>query len=60
MHHLEGDIAVVPEVVREVHGGGAAPSQEDRAAVRLPLDSISVGKGGRETFVHREHGEDRK
>ena len=55
MHHLEGDVAVVPEVVREIHGGGAAPAQEDWAAVGLPLDAIAVGQGCGETFGHRKH-----
>ena len=58
VHHLERDGAVVPEVVGEIDRGGAAPAQEGQVAVRPPLDSISVGEGGGETFVHREHGED--
>ena len=52
----EGDGTVVPEVVGEIDGGGAASAQEGQVAVRPPLESIPVGEGGGETFVRREHG----
>ncbi len=39
--HLERDLAVVPKIVREVHGRHAA-------APEFPLDSVAVGEGGRE------------
>ena len=40
--HLERDLAVVPQVVREVDGGHAARAE-------LALDAVAVGEGGRKT-----------
>ena len=38
---LDGDLAVVLEVLRQVHRGHAALAQ-------LPLDAVAVGEGGGE------------
>ena len=37
VQHLDGDVAVVPEVVREIHGRHAARAE-------LALDAIAVGE----------------
>ena len=41
MQHLDGDLAVVLEVLRQVDGGHAAPAE-------LALDQVAVGQGGGE------------
>ncbi len=43
MHHLDGHLAVVLEVVGQVHGSHAAPAQ-------LPLDPVRIGKCGGEAL----------
>ena len=55
MHHLEGDVAVVPDVVREIDGCRAAPAEEDGGAVGLPFNSVAVGEGCGESIGYREH-----
>ena len=47
--HLEGDLAVVAHVVRQVHRGHAALAQ-------LPLDAVAVGEGGGEALGGGRHG----
>jgi hypothetical protein len=55
--HLEGDRAVVPEIVGQVDGRGAAAAEEREAPVRPPLDPVSLLERHREAFVHRHrHG----
>ena len=39
MQHLDGDIALVPQIMREVHGGHAAGAE-------FALDAVAVGEGG--------------
>jgi len=41
MQHFDGDIALVFEVVREVHGGHAASAE-------LAVDAVAVGERGGE------------
>ncbi len=43
--HLDRDLAAVPEVLGDVHGGHAAPAQ-------LTLDRVAVAEVGRECFPH--------
>ena len=55
MDHLEGDGAIVPEVVRQVHGRGPAPAEEGEGPVGSPLDPVSVRQGRRKAFVYGYH-----
>ena len=50
VEHLDGDVAIVLEVVGEIDGRHATRAE-------LPLDAVASGKGGEETVdqvVHRE------
>ena len=53
VNDFEGDGSIVPEIVGEVHGRGAASTEEREASVRLPLDPVSVRQCGREALMHR-------
>src|SRR6266545_1016821 len=55
VNDLEGDVAVMPEVVGEIDRGGATPPQKGEAPIRLPFDSVPIGERRRETFVSRYH-----
>jgi hypothetical protein len=46
MQHLDGDVAIVLEVVREIHGGHAALAE-------FAFHSVSVGQARPEGFDHR-------
>ena len=48
MQHLDGDVAIVLEVVCEEHGGHAA-------SANFSLDAVTAGQRGREAFGRR-HG----
>ena len=48
MQHLDGDVAIVLEVVREIDGGHAAGAE-------LALDAVAVGEGGRESRERLGH-----
>ena len=48
VQHLDGDVAIVLEIVREVHGGHAALAE-------LAVEAVAVGEGGGEA-VERAHG----
>ena len=47
--HLDGDPAVVLEVLRQVHGGHAARAE-------LPLDPVAVGEGFGQAGERVRHG----
>ncbi len=44
MQHLDGHVPLVPEIVRQVHGGHAAHAD-------LPLDAVPIRKRTREGCV---------
>ena len=48
MQHLDRHIAIVLEVVREVHGGHAAGAE-------FPLERVAIGKSGRQPREHVTH-----
>ncbi len=65
VQHLDGDVALVPEVVREEDGGHAAGAQLALDAVAIPqrvlqlLEGAGVGLGldaGRRAALHAERG----
>ncbi len=47
--HLDRDLAVVPQILREVDCGYASLAQ-------LALDAVAVGEGGRERRRENAHG----
>jgi hypothetical protein len=49
MEDLDGDVAVVPDVMREVDGGHAALSE-------LALDAVPVGQCAAKTIGYGRHG----
>ena len=50
LQDLEGDFAVVLEILGQVHRGHAALPDYGRTAVRPYIDAVAVGQGGGETL----------
>jgi hypothetical protein len=48
VQHLDGHVALVPQVVREVHGGHAASTE-------FTLHAVAVGEGGGEALRDLGH-----
>jgi hypothetical protein len=48
VQHLDGDVAVVADVMRQVHGGHAT-------LPKLALDAVATAKGGAEPFERFAH-----
>ena len=48
MQHLDGDFALVLEIVREIHRGHAAGAE-------FALDAVATAKGGGEALLDAVH-----
>ena len=49
MQDLDGDVAIVLEIVREIHGGHATLAE-------FAVEAVAVDEGDREAIGHGGHG----